>query len=130
MIIQTQRQAPRYERDGTTSYLLVSPLTCGSLHLTTSIVEMVPDGLQRPHRHEPEQIYYIIDGTGPMSVENETWEVKDGDCVLVPGGSVHSLRNTGETTLRYFSAAAPAFTVDLLRVLWPLGAEGEEEEDV
>jgi mannose-6-phosphate isomerase-like protein (cupin superfamily) len=129
MIIQTQRQAPRYERDGTTSYLLVSPLTCGSLHLTTSIVEMEPDGLQRPHRHEPEQIYFIISGSGLMSVLNETWEVKEGDCVLVPPGSVHSLRNTGETTLRYFSAAAPAFSAEQLEVLWPLRPEGDVEEE-
>ena len=129
MIIQTKRDAPRYERDGTSSYLLVSPLTCKSVHLTTSIVELKPDGQQRPHRHEPEQIYYIISGRGLMSVDKETWEVVEGDCVLVPAGTVHSLRNTNDEMLRYFSAAAPAFSAEQLEVLWPLPPETESQEE-
>ena len=121
MIIRTKSAAPRFQAAGTTSYLLVSPWTCGSSHLTTSLVEMEPGGSQRAHRHEPEQIYYFISGTGMMSVEDETWEVTEGDCVLVPANSTHSIRNDStEVALRYFGAAAPAFSEDQLKVLWPL----------
>jgi mannose-6-phosphate isomerase-like protein (cupin superfamily) len=124
MIIRTQKEAPRFQEDGTTSYLLVSPWTGGSSQLTTSLVEMEPGGLQRAHRHEPEQIYFFISGTGMMSVEDETWEVTPGDCVLVPANATHSIRNgSGEEPLRYFGAAAPGFPVDQLKVLWPLPSE-------
>ena len=128
MIIRTQREAPRYQEDGTTSYLLVSPWTCGSTELTTSMVEMEPGGAQRAHRHEPEQIYYFIAGTGLMSVEDETWEVKEGDCVLVPANTTHSVRNdaSSATVLRYFGAAAPAFSNEQLEVLWPLPSEADD----
>ena len=128
MIIRTQREAPRYQEDGTTSYLLVSPWTGGSTQLTTSVVEMEPGGAQRAHRHEPEQIYYFISGTGLMSVEDETWEVTEGDCVLVPANATHSIRNDSSSTatLRYFGAAAPAFSDEQLAVLWPLPSEDED----
>jgi mannose-6-phosphate isomerase-like protein (cupin superfamily) len=130
MIIRTQHEAPRFQGDGTTSYLMVSPWTCGSSQLTTSLVEMEPGGSQRAHRHEPEQIYYFISGTGMMSVEDETWEVTEGDCVLVPANSTHSIRNdSSDAPLRYFGAAAPAFSVDQLKVLWPLPSEEQASAD-
>ncbi len=130
MIIRTQKEAPRFQGDGTISYLLVSPWTGGSSQLTTSLVEMEPGGSQRAHRHEPEQIYYFISGTGMMSVEDETWEVTEGDCVLVPANSTHSIRNDSDDVgLRYFGAAAPAFSVDQLKVLWPLPSEEQAGED-
>ena len=44
MNIVRKRTSPRYIRDGITSYLLVSEVTTGSVHITTSLVEMSPGG--------------------------------------------------------------------------------------
>ena len=81
---------------------------------------MEPEGVQRPHSHGPEQIYYILSGCGEMTVDEDAMEVAAGDCVFVPSGATHGLRNTGGETLQYFSAAAPSFADDQLRTLWPL----------
>ena len=67
MNIQRKESAPRYERDNIVSYLLVSERTCGSEHLTVTLVEMEPGGKQRVHAHEPEQMYYILAGSGVMT---------------------------------------------------------------
>jgi len=124
MMILRPERAPRYVRaDGITSYLLASRRTCGAEMLTTTLVEISPDGHQRVHSHEPEQVYFVLEGRGLMVVGSEESEVSAGDCVFIPSGIPHGLRNMSPATLRYFSAAAPSFSGDELERFWPLGSE-------
>ena len=128
MKILKDRMAPRYVRDeGITSYLLASPITSQAAYLTTSHVEIEPGGEQRIHRHVPEQVYYMLEGEGMMTVGDERAFVASGDCIFVPGGERHGIRNEGGALLRYFSAAAPAFDREELKKLWPLESQAEGE---
>lgn len=121
MKILRRQSAPRYTRsEGITSFLLASPRTTDGLQLTTTLVEIEPGGEQRLHSHMPEQVYFILEGSGLMTVAGETEEVLAGDCILVPSGAAHGLLNTGSIVLRYFSAAAPSFTPEQLEEWWPL----------
>jgi mannose-6-phosphate isomerase-like protein (cupin superfamily) len=53
------------------------------------------------HRHEgDEEVYYVLEGTGLMRVDDEEQEVGPGDAILTKSGSRHSLRNTGQTALK------------------------------
>jgi mannose-6-phosphate isomerase-like protein (cupin superfamily) len=125
MRISKRAAAPRYRRDGVVSYLLVSKLT-GAADLAVTLVEMEPGGVQAPHAHDPEQMYYILEGTGIMTVGGERETVGPGDCIYYPPNTVHGLENTGGTVLRYLSAASPSFTEEQCRRLWPLPALEEE----
>lgn len=126
MQVSDKQKAPRYERDGIVSHLLVSEWTTKALFLTTSLVEMSPGGTQQPHVHEAEQCYFILEGEGLMTVGNERQLVSSGDCIFIPSNETHGLENTGRSGLRYFSAAAPSFGgVEALKKLWPLDAEGK-----
>ncbi len=128
VVILKKEAAPRYMREeGITSYLLASPRTGNSLHLTTTVVEIRPGGEQRIHSHAPEQIYYILQGRGVMTVADERAPVGPGDCVFIPSGTPHGLKNDGELLLKYFSAAAPSFDREQLETLWPLKSEEETE---
>jgi len=126
MDIMKKPAAPRYRRDGVVSYLLVSRRTGGAERLAVTLVEMEPGGIQKPHAHEPEQMYYILEGTGMMTVGGERKPVGPGDCVYYPSRAVHSLENTGGAVLRYLSAASPSFTERQCRELWPLPSMEEE----
>ncbi len=127
MVILNKTTAPRYKRpEGIVSYLLASARTSKSLHLTTTLVELAPSGEQRVHNHAPEQVYFILEGSGVMTVGDDVQEVRPGDCIFIPSGARHGLRNPGTSVLRYFSAAAPGFTGEELRTLWPLPIEREE----
>lgn len=120
--------APRYIRpEGITSYLLASPRTCNAEHLTTTLAVIQPGGEQRIHSHRPEQVYFILEGTGLMTVGDETQRVGPGDCIFIPSGQSHGLKNDGDVTLRYFSAAAPAYDPGVLEKSWPLNSEAETE---
>jgi len=121
MHIRHQNSAPRYQRDGITSYLLVSEKTCGAEKLAITIVEMQPGGFQHLHSHEPEQSYYILEGTGLMTIDGEERTVQAGDCIFFPSFAEHGLKNTGKGILRYLSAASPSFTLAQSEQLWPLG---------
>lgn len=105
---------------------MASSLTANSRHLTTSLVEMQPGGVQKLHQHDPEQCYFIIEGNGTMTVGDESAQVGRGDCVFVPSGELHGLSNDGGTVLRYFSAAAPSWGSKALEELWPDSMSEEE----
>ena len=112
--------APRYQRDDITSYLLVSQGTCSAENLAITIVEMEPGGFQHLHSHEPEQMYFILEGQGLMTVDGEVRPVQTGDCIFFPPFAEHGLKNTGEGVLRYLSAASPSFTLEQCKEWWPL----------
>ena len=119
---------PRYERDNITSVLLISALTTNAKNLTITIVEMEPEGIQRIHSHKQEQMYYILEGTGEMTVGDEIRDVQKDDCIFFQSNSPHGLKNTGKAILRYLSAASPSFTVQECQDLWPLPSLKEERE--
>ncbi len=128
MNILRRRHAPRYRRDQIVSYLLVSERTCASQRLTITLVEMEPGGVQQVHAHAPEQMYYILEGTGVMTVNAEQRPVSAGDCIFFSAYDQHGLRNTGATVLRYLSAASPSFSAEECAQLWPLPSLAEEVE--
>jgi mannose-6-phosphate isomerase-like protein (cupin superfamily) len=128
MNIFQKNSAPRYKRDNITSYLLVSASTCDAENLAITIVEMEPGGFQHLHSHEPEQMYYILEGQGLMTVDGEERSVQAGDCIFFPSFAEHGLKNTGEGVLRYLSAASPSFTREECEEWWPLSALSSDSE--
>jgi len=124
MNVLTKDGSSRYKRDNITSYLLVSALTCAAENLAITLVEMEPGGVQHIHSHE--QVYYILEGSGVMTVDGERRPVKAGDCIYYPPFAKHGLENTGGTVLRYLSAASPSFSAEECERLWPLASlDGE-----
>jgi len=129
MHVLKKENAPRYVRpEGITSYLLASPRTSHAQHLTTTLAVIQPGGEQRIHSHRPEQVYFIIEGSGSMTVADETQRVSAGDCVFIPAGQPHGLKNDGDVAVRYFSAAAPAYEPGHLERSWPLMSETALQE--
>lgn len=83
-----------------------SPITQCSL-----AEELLPPGHSvTPHHHEVlEEIYYILTGTGEMTVGDETRAVGAGDAVYIPTGQRHTLTNTGAEPMRIVLVCGPAF---------------------
>jgi quercetin dioxygenase-like cupin family protein len=64
--------------------------------------DILPPGVSiGTHRHtEDIEYYYILSGRGTMTLDQEQYEVAEGDIsVVFPGGS-HGLENTGTADLR------------------------------
>ena len=126
MHVLKKETAPRYVRpEGITSYLLASPRTSSAKHLTTTLAVIQPGDEQRIHSHPPEQVYFILEGRGLMTVGDETQRVGPDDCVFIPSGQSHGLKNDGGVTLRYFSAAASAYQPGHLEETWAQERSGD-----
>lgn len=51
-----------------------------------------------PHRHRDEdETIHVVEGTYEFVLEGQTRELGPGDTVHVPRGSLHGIRNAGET---------------------------------
>jgi mannose-6-phosphate isomerase-like protein (cupin superfamily) len=64
----------------------------------------------KPHVHENhEQIYYIIKGSGTISVGEEKAKVKEGDCIYLPTDTPHGFINDGKEEVEIFCVGANIF---------------------
>jgi quercetin dioxygenase-like cupin family protein len=69
--------------------------------ITAGLAELDPGGWLGLHRHVPAEIYYVLEGTGILTLEGIEHQVGPGMAVFIPGDAEHGLRNQGETLLRF-----------------------------
>ena len=59
------------------------------------------------HAHENvEQIYYITEGSGKMKIDDEIYEVKEGDAVHLPPKTMHQLINDSDDWIQHLIISA------------------------
>ncbi|HEX8463249.1 MAG TPA: cupin domain-containing protein [Abditibacterium sp.] len=59
-----------------------------------------------------EEIYFILTGSGTMTIDDATRKVRVGDAIAIPSGQIHQILNDGETELRFLCCCAPAYSHD------------------
>jgi mannose-6-phosphate isomerase-like protein (cupin superfamily) len=74
----------------------------------------VPPGGETAEHYHPktEELYYFVAGAGRMRLGDEETHVTAGDCVVIPPGTPHKLRNTGTEPLKLLCCCAPAYSHD------------------
>jgi mannose-6-phosphate isomerase-like protein (cupin superfamily) len=85
----------------------------------TQFVGYVPPGRANMHNHPYDELAYIVEGEGVLHWhEGESVPVARGSCIHFPRLVLHSLENTGASTLRimgvFHPAGSPADRVDVL----------------
>jgi mannose-6-phosphate isomerase-like protein (cupin superfamily) len=83
--------------------------------------ELLPPGASvTPHHHEVlEEIYYVLEGAGVMTIGDERREVAAGDAVYIPKHCRHTLTNTGAQMMRILLVCGPAFYFEDHRIEEP-----------
>ena len=80
-----------------------------SLSLGTAVFPK--DGAHGPHRHpNAEEFIYVLKGASIQTLEEQSFEMRPGDCVYIPQNAVHSTANIGDGELVIlvgFSATDP-----------------------
>jgi mannose-6-phosphate isomerase-like protein (cupin superfamily) len=73
--------------------------------------ELLPAGraVGRHYHTATEELYYILEGTGEMTIDDETCAVRAGDCIFIPRLSTHTLRNTSADVMRLLLICGPAY---------------------
>ncbi len=69
----------------------------------------VGQATMRHYHRVAEEIYFMLEGAGEIEIDGERAPVRPGDGILIPPGSWHELRNTGEVPIRLLCSCAPAY---------------------
>jgi mannose-6-phosphate isomerase-like protein (cupin superfamily) len=115
MRVRRLSEAHVAERGRLRSHFLMDAGDLGSRNLSITWVDVPPGAEQRAHSHEDsEQVYVIVRGRGRMQVAGDEEDVGEGDLVFIPPATDHGIKNHGEESLVYVSAAAPPVSMEEL----------------
>jgi quercetin dioxygenase-like cupin family protein len=94
---------------GALSKPLVGPDNSGSSQIDFRISRYAPNAYVREHAHRvQEQIYYVLEGEGVLTLGKERHLMRPHDYVYVPPGVRHSFTNTGTAGLVFLVVTTPA----------------------
>lgn len=112
-IVNLQSARVLHTRHGSEIRPLVDRTTSEITQCSLAEESLPPGHAVTPHLHrDTEEIYYVLDGSGEMTIGEETAHVGPGDAIYIPRGSRHTLRNTGATPMRIVLVCGPAFSRD------------------
>ncbi|MEW6130777.1 MAG: cupin domain-containing protein [Acidobacteriota bacterium] len=111
MIIVNRNQARIIETAHGSALRPLIDRTTSTITQCSLAEELLPPGaaVTAHHHRELEEIYYLIEGKGLMTVGDEEREVGAGDAIYVPRGARHRLKNIGDEPIRLLVACGPAF---------------------
>jgi quercetin dioxygenase-like cupin family protein len=62
-----------------------------------------------PHAHQgQDKLYLILEGSGIVTIGEETDQLSAGDAAFAPSGVIHSIRNPGPDRLIVMAVLAPS----------------------
>jgi len=94
---------------GALSKALVGPDNAGSKLLDFRISRYAPMAYVQEHTHKvQEQIYYVLEGEGVLTLDDESHLMRPNDYVYVPPGVRHSFTNTGTNGLVFLVVTTPS----------------------
>ena len=130
MLVRRLNEAAVEEWHRLRAHVLMDAGELGSRNLSVTWVT-VPGGVKQTLHSsgEAEQAYVVVRGSGTMSVAGDTQEVAEGDLILVPPATDHSIANGNSADLCCVSVQSPAVTASEVFGRTGVGAASEYEED-
>ncbi|HEY2893329.1 MAG TPA: cupin domain-containing protein [Pirellulales bacterium] len=97
-------------KDGSEIRELLAHRNSGIRNQSLAEARLPPGGSTTRHYHSrAEEIYYILRGTGRMTIASQSAEVARGDAIAIPPGEVHQIVNTGTEQLVFLCCCAPGY---------------------
>lgn len=98
---------------------------------TAGSAELPAGGWLAPHRHDPSEIYFVTTGQGILTIESVSHEVQQGSVIVIPGGSEHSITNSGDAPLKFtYVFAVNAFSDVVYNFSSPADSAGPQLQEV
>lgn len=107
--------APMESRPGVKDIKVIYPETgLGAKTMCMGIVEIDPGCHSPRHRHNCEEVYYVLQGKGEIRTEDGVHPFESGDAVLNRENIFHAVYNTGSERIRLLVVGGIMFVP-----LWP-----------
>ncbi len=101
---------------GALSKELAGPETTGSTRVDFRISRYAPMAYVQEHVHRvQEQVYYVLEGEGILTLDDTRNLMRPHDYVYVPPGVRHSFTNTGTDGLVFLVITTPASDEEEIR---------------
>lgn len=131
MLVRRLSDAPAEEWHRLRYHALMDAGQLGARNMSVTWLE-IPAGTEQTLRSDEggEQVYVVVRGAGSMSVVGDTQDVGEGDLILVPPATDHSIANDGEEPLACVSVQSPPVAATELYSdqLAEVSGYGEDEE--
>ncbi len=72
------------------------------------IMRYPPDVTGPPHTHPEVELFFCLQGSGEVTIDDETHLVEPGTAVYVPSEATHQPKNTGNTDLELLAVLVPS----------------------
>ena len=100
-------------QDGSEIRELMHPDTHGNASQSLAEATVKPNESTLLHKHmKSEEIYYILQGSGKLLLDNKKILVNKGDTVCIMPGTTHNIENTGQDDLKILCCCSPAYSHD------------------
>ena len=100
-------------KDGSRIREFIHPSIHGNTNLSLAEAVVLPGKSTFSHYHRlSEELYHVTQGVGQVTVGKDTVEVKAGDTVCIPPGTVHNATNTGAEDLKILCIMSPPYSHD------------------
>lgn len=131
MLVRRLSEAPAEEWHRLRYHALMDAGQLGARNMSVTWLE-IPVGAEQTLRSDEggEQVYVVVRGAGTMSVAGDTQDVGEGDLILVPPATDHSIANNGDEALACVSVQSPPVAAAELYSdqLAEVSGYGEDEE--
>jgi mannose-6-phosphate isomerase-like protein (cupin superfamily) len=100
-------------KDGSEIRELLAPRNSCIEKQSLAEARLPPGARTTPHYHRhTEEIYYILRGTGTMTIGTEQRSVGPGDAIAIPPGAIHTIVNPAAEPLVFLCCCAPSYEHD------------------
>jgi mannose-6-phosphate isomerase-like protein (cupin superfamily) len=108
VLVRRLAEAPTEEWHRLRNHILMDAGELGSRNMSVTWLEVPGETDQELHSHEEaEQVYIVVSGRGTMTVAGDKQEITQGDLVLVPPATDHSIANANSADLCCVSVQSP-----------------------
>ncbi len=102
VVEETSVPVEREDDSGVSWRTLTSADRTPTRELTSGVCEIEPGGELLLHHHPVLELYYFLEGTGIVRLDDVERAVQPGVTVSIPPDLPHGIRNTGPTVLKLF----------------------------
>ncbi|MGN7787173.1 cupin domain-containing protein [Niabella sp. 22666] len=102
-----------------------------SKHMQLVLMSLLPgEEIGEEIHDENDQFFRFEQGNGQCFIDDNKYEVADGDIIIIPSGAKHNVINTGSDSLKMYTIYAPPHHKDgIVRATKKEAEENEEDFD-
>ena len=114
-IIRTQLESCKtyVTKDGSEITEIIHPELHNNKAQSLAQARVRPGQITQAHYHQQtEEIYFLLGGQGRMRLDNQQFDLRSGEAIVIKPGQIHQIENTGTVDLLFLCCCSPAYSHD------------------